>query len=99
MFARQCLFSLVVACAFIFTSICHASDNTSGGPKDSIPDNSATISDFTGTNQDQNETGGNVFMKAASQTPVADINPSRTSCTAPCGILFEGTGSMNERRR
>lgn len=27
----------------------------------------------------------------------ANINPSRNTCTAPCGIFFEGTGSMDAK--
>ncbi|MDM8536014.1 PKD domain-containing protein [Desulfobacterales bacterium HSG17] len=93
---RQCFFSLAVAYALFFTSVCYSSDSGSGGQKKSIPYKSATIIDFT-TEQDRNETGGNDFINRASssQMPVADINPSRTSCTAPCGIFFEGTGSMD----
>ncbi len=33
------------------------------------------------------------------KNPMVSINPSRTTCTAPCGIYFEGTGSMDSEGR
>lgn len=69
---------------------CHIADNTF------IPTGATHILVLTKNKIGEMASGVSFYIY---QHPIANINPSRTACTAPCGIYFEGTGSMDTEGR